>query len=117
MFTLTISSVALLSSSTVSAVAIPMDSNLAALSLAQNDVEQEIASDNQAAKNNLSAVVDSCKGNVKCIRAGAVAAESPAINGWFAEQDGYSALQPVIALALIIAVLVVFLARKSISTK
>lgn len=117
MFTLTLSSVALLSSSTVSASAIPMDSNLAALSLAQNAVEQEIVSDNKAVKNNLNAVVDSCKGNVECIRAGTITAEPQVINGWFAEQDGYSALQPVIALALIIAVLVVFLARKSISTK
>jgi len=117
MFTHSYTSVALFSSSTVSAVAIPVDSSQATLSLAQQTVAQEVAQVNNLAENNLVAAADSCKRNTECINAATVAPESQAINSWFAEQDGYSTLQPVIALVLIMAVLVVFLSRKSTSTK
>lgn len=117
MSTLSLTSAALFSSSTVSTVAIPIDSNQAMLSLAQNTAAQEAAPDNKAAENHLVVATESCKGNAKCVSVGAVATETQAINSWFAEQDGYSTLQPIIALVLIIAVLVVFLSRKSTSTK
>lgn len=117
MFTLSLTSAALFSSSTVSAIAIPMDSSQATLSLAQHTVAQDVALDNKVAENHLVVAADSCKGNAECISAGTVTTETQAINSWFAEQDGYSAMQPVIALILIIAVLVVFLSRKSTSTK
>ena len=117
MFTQSYTSVALFSYSTVSAVAIPMDSSQATLSIAQQTVVQGVAPVNNLAENNLVAAADSCKGNAECTNAAMVAPESQAINSWFAEQDGYSTLQPVIALVLIVVVLVVFLSRKSTSTK
>lgn len=116
MFTLSLTSVGLFSSSTVSAVAVPLDSNKPTFGLAQYAAVQEIASDNAAVEKSFVSAENFCNDNVECGSAGTVA-PAPSINSRFAEQNGYSALQPVLALVLVVMVLVVFLSRKSTSAK
>ena len=123
-------SLALFSFSIVSnAAAIPMDVNQATLAAIPNavlhpegDQVQGGGSDKDVAETLTDVVTDSCQGNVACADA-VIAADVPRIdknqslNTLFAMQDRSSALQPFVVLLLILTVIVIFLSRKSESTK
>jgi hypothetical protein len=61
--------------------------------------------------------IDSCQNNIACSSAIAASNNPQYANNLLAEQESSSALQPLFVLVLIIAILGIFLSRKSISTK
>lgn len=106
----------------VHAAAIPMDSNQSALGATQNavlhkEIDQTGIADKDVADSAAIKAVDVCQGNVACVGRVMTTSVPQSPCGWFTDRDSSSALQPLFALMLIITVLVVFLARKSISTK
>jgi hypothetical protein len=104
------------------AAATPLDANQA--DIAQNPVIYKEAATLPVGKmekdiNQPLAVVaaDSCPDNAACLGASAVVEKPHSITDQFVQQDGDSALQPFVVLVLIIAILFVFLSRKTSSTK
>lgn len=118
---------ALISFSIVSnAAAIPMDADLAAVDATQNAVlHKEVVivqgggTDKDVAEALANEAEDFCSADAICTgkEISVVHSNSPAVNDWFAVEDGASALQPVAVLLLIIGLIVFFLSRKSASTK
>lgn len=118
---------ALISFSIVSYTAvIPMDADQVATDAIQNAVlHKEVAviqggrADKDVAHALAITAIYSCPVAAICSRtkAAMVDTKSPTVSEWFVVQGGTSALQPIAVLLLISGLIVLFLSRKSVSTK